>query len=33
MFYYSPKNRKLNTIIKSISAVGETIPPYIIINS
>jgi hypothetical protein len=32
MFYDSPENRKLNTIIESISAVGETIPPYIIIN-
>jgi hypothetical protein len=32
MFFDSPENRKSNTIIESVSAVGDTIPPYIIIN-
>jgi len=32
LFFDSPENRKMNTVIESISAVGETIPPYIIIN-
>jgi len=30
--FYPLENLKLNTIIESISIVGETIPLYIIIN-
>ena len=32
LFFNSPENRKLNTIIETISAVGESIPLYIIIK-
>ena len=32
LFFNSPENRKLNTIIETVSAVGESIPPYIIIK-
>ena len=33
MFFDSPENRKSSTIIKAISATGQTIAPYIILAS